>query len=231
MMNDATRRQLAGTAGLVAVAAVAAVLFSPQQVVAGLEGLATRPALFALALVAVYLVRPFLLWPVSAIALVLGYLYDPVIAFPVAILGAALTAMPPYLIGRYATTDVGLFRHVSNSGEWVVSTVGPTRGVIAGRFSPVPGDAVSYGSGMTGVGLRPFVAGTMVGEIPWALVAVFAGTSMRTLSLSEFSIDPALVVSLALLAVLLLSRPLYRRLVGPDGDAEGYAEGTEPADN
>jgi len=230
MMNDATRRQLAGTAGLVAVAAVAATLFSPQQVVAHLEDLGTRPVAFAAALVAVYLVRPFLLWPVSAIALVLGYLYDPLIAFPIAILGAGLTAMPPYLLGRYATTDVGLFRHVSNSGEWVVSTVGATRGVIAARFSPVPGDAVSYGAGMTDVSLRPFLAGTMVGEVPWALAAILAGASMRSLSPSEFSVDPLLIVALAIFAVLLLSRPLYLRLVAPD-TAENYADSTDTADN
>jgi uncharacterized membrane protein YdjX (TVP38/TMEM64 family) len=230
MMNDATRRQLAGTAGLVAVAAVAAVLFSPQQVVGRLEGLAARPALFAVALVAVYLVRPFLLWPVSAIALVLGYLYTPTVAFPLAIAGAAVTAMPPYLIGRYATTDVGLFRHVSNSGQWVVSTVGPTRGVIAARFSPVPGDAVSYGAGMTGVSLRPFLTGTMIGEIPWALAAVLAGASMRSLSPSEFTVDPTLIAALAIFAVLLLARPLYQRFVAPE-QADSYAESGETADN
>lgn len=228
-MNDATRRQLAGSAGLVAVAAVAAVLFSPQQLVAALEGLAARPAVFVLALVAVFLVRPFLLWPVSAIALVLGYLYDPVIAFPAAILGAALTAMPPYLIGRYARTDAGLFRYVSNSGEWVVSTVGPTRGVVAARLSPVPGDAVSYGSGLTDLRLRPFLVGTMLGEVPWAIAAILAGASMRTLSLSAFSVDPLLIVSLGLFAVLLLSRPVYLRLLKPD--ASEYTDSPDTAEN
>jgi len=225
-MEDATRRQLVGTVGLVTVAAVAAALFSPQQLVAELEAIATRPVLFAVALVAVYLVRPFLLWPVSSIALVLGYVYGPTVAFPIAIAGAALTAMPPYLLGRYATTDVGLFRHVSNSGEWVVETAGPTRGVIAARFSPVPGDAVSYAGGMTDVPLRPFLLGTMVGEIPWALAAVLAGASMRTLTLSEFSLDPMLIVALALFAALLLSRPLYQRLADPE-----TREYTETADN
>lgn len=229
-MTDATRRQLAGTVGLVTVAAVAAALFSPSEVVSSLESVASRPVVFAAALIAVYLVRPFLLWPVSAIALVLGYLYGPVVAFPLSIAGAALTAMPPYLIGRYADTDAGLFRHVSDSGDWVVSTVGPTRGVIAGRFSPVPGDAVSYGAGMTDLDLRPFLVGTMIGEVPWALAAVLAGASMRTLSLSEFSVDPMLIVALAIIAVLLLSRPVYERLTDPE-PTESYAENTDTADN
>ena len=209
-MKPATHRQLAGIAGLVGLAVGASLISSPGAVVESLEGLATRPLVFAFALIVVYLVRPFLLWPVSSIALVLGYLYGPAVAMPLALAGAALTAMPPYLVGYYATSDVGLFGSLASSGEQFVDAVGETRGVIAARFSPVPGDPISYAAGLSGVSLRPFLAGTVIGEIPWALVAVFAGTSMRTLSVSEFTVSPELVAALAGLAVIVLSGPLYR---------------------
>lgn len=211
-METATRRQLVGTAGLVGIAAGASVLSSPGTVVTELEGLAARPLAFGLALVIVYLVRPFLLWPVSSIALVLGYLYGPAIALPLALAGAALTALPPYLVGYYAQSDVGLFGSLATSGEQFVDTVGETRGVIAARLSPVPGDPISYAAGLSGVSLRPFLAGTVVGEIPWAVVAIFAGASMRTLTLSEFAVSPELVVALAGLAVLILAGPLYNHV-------------------
>ena len=211
-MNRATLRQLGGIAGLIAVAVVAALLSSPGTLVSELEALATRPWLFALALVAVYLVRPFLLWPVSSIALVLGFLYGPAIAMPLALVGAGFTAMPPYLLGRYAMTDIGLFGTICASGEQFVDVVGETRGVIAARLSPVPGDPISYTAGLTGVSLRPFLAGTVVGEIPWALVAVFAGASMRSLSLTEFAVSPELVVALAGLATIVLAGPIYSHL-------------------
>lgn len=208
-MKAATKRQLAGIAGLVAIGAGAAVLTSPATLIAKLEALATRPVLFVLALVAVYLVRPFLLWPVTSIALVLGYLYGPTVALPLSLAGAALTAMPPYLIGKYAKTDLGLFGSVGDSGERFLETVGQKRGVIAARFSPVPGDPISYASGLCGVSLQPFLAGTVIGEVPWALVAVFTGASMRSLTLAEFAISPELVGAFAGLAIIVLAGPLY----------------------
>jgi uncharacterized membrane protein YdjX (TVP38/TMEM64 family) len=159
-------------------------------------------------LVAVYLVRPFLLWPMSLVAVVLGYLYGPV-GIPIALVGALLTATPPYLLGRYAQTDIGLFGTVSNSGRRLVGAVGETRGVLAARLSPVPGDPISYCAGMSDVSARPFYLGTLVGEVPWAVVAVLTGASMRSLSLAEFAVSPELVVVLAGLAVLTLSGPLY----------------------
>jgi uncharacterized membrane protein YdjX (TVP38/TMEM64 family) len=215
MMKRATVRQLVGLGGLGGLAAAAALLFSPGTVIAELEALATRPLLFGLALVAVYLVRPFLLWPVSSVALVLGFLYGTAVALPLALAGAALTALPPYLVGRYAKTDIGLFGALGSSGEQFVETVGEFRGVVAARFSPVPGDPISYGSGLSGVSLKPFLAGTVIGEVPWALVTVLTGASMRTLSVSEFSLGPELVVALAGLAILILAGPLYRTLKQP----------------
>lgn len=211
-MQSATRRQLVGIAGLLGVAALATLAFSHESVVTELEALARRPLLFATALVALYLVRPFLLWPMSAVALVLGYLYGPYVAFPIALAGAGLTALPPYLLGRYVGTDAGLFGYVRSSGQILADTVGETRSVLAARFSPVPGDPISYAAGLSGISLRPFLVGTVVGEIPWAVVAVLAGTSMRTLTLSEFAFSPALVVVLACLAVIVLAGPVYNHV-------------------
>lgn len=211
-MKAATQRQLVGIGGLCAVAAVAAVLFSPRAILASLEALATRPLLFAGGLAGLYLLRPFLLWPVTSIAVLLGYLFGPAVGLVLALGGAALTAMPPYLLGRYAKSDLGLFAYVGSTGDWYFNTVGDTRGVVAARFSPIPGDPISYTSGLSNVPLSPFIAGTIIGEIPWAFVAVFAGTSMRTLTLSEFSVTPALLVALAGLSVLVLAGPLYRRV-------------------
>jgi len=213
-METATRRQIVGVSGLVGLAVVASVVSSPGTVVTELEALAARPALFALALLLVYVVRPFLLWPVTSLALVLGFLYGPVVAMPLALAGAAVTGMPPFLLGRYARSNDGVFGYVGTSGRELVETVGETRGVLAARLSPIPGDPISYAAGLSGVSTRSFLAGTVLGEIPWALVAVLAGASMRTLSLSEFAFSPALVVALVGLAAIVLAGPLYNRLTG-----------------
>ena len=211
-MKAATRRQLIGIAGLLAVAGIAAIVFSVGAILESLESLAARPVAFGVALLALYLLRPFLLWPVSSIAVLLGYLYGPTVGMALALVGAAVTAIPPYAIGRYASSDFGLFGYVGSTGDIFFDAVGQTRGVIAARFSPVPGDPISYAAGLSGVSLGPFVAGTVIGEIPWALVAVFAGTSMRTFSLSSLVVTPELLVALGGLAILLVIGPLYRRV-------------------
>ncbi len=209
-MERATYRQLLGMGCLGAVALGAATLYSPATVVARLEHLATHPVQFALVLAGVYLIRPFLLWPVSSVALVLGYLYGPVVALPVALAGAALTGLPPFLIARHAG-DEGLLGFVGTSGRDLVDTVGETRGVLAARLSPIPGDPVSYGAGVSDVSVGAFLVGTVLGEVPWALVTIFAGDSMRQLSVSGFSYSPAALVAMAGLAVIVLSGPLYSR--------------------
>lgn len=223
-MRGETRRQLIGLGGLAAVAVFASFLFSPRTILTQLETLASRPLLFAVALVALYLVRPFLLWPVTSVAVLLGYLYGPTIGFVLAIAGAGFTALPPYLLGRYAQTEIGLFASVSNTFEGFFETVGDFRGVIAARFSPVPGDPISYAAGLSGVSLGRFLAGTMVGEIPWAIVAVFAGASMRTLRLSSFSVSPELIVALFGLALLLLAGPAYNRYAERESVETGFSE-------
>jgi len=211
-MKRATARQLVGVAGLVGLAGGAALFSSPAAVIGGLEELAARPLAFAAVLIGLYLVRPFLLWPVSSVAIALGYLYGPAVAIPLALAGAALTGLPPFLIGRYARTDLGLFGTIGDTGERLVETVGATRGVIAARLSPVPGDPISYAAGLSGIPVRSFLAGTVVGEIPWAIVTVFTGASMRSLALSSASLEPELIVALAGLAVIVLAGPLYNHL-------------------
>lgn len=214
-MERATKRQVAGMACLGALALVAALLFSPATVVTKLEHLATHPLQFGLALLAIYLVRPFLLWPVSSIALVLGYVYGPVIALPIALVGAAVSGLPPFFVARYARSDVGPFGSVAETGRQLTNAVGETRGVLVARLSPVPGDPISYASGLTNVSLGAFVLGTVVGEIPWALVTVFAGSSMRTLSVTGFTLSPAAVLAIAGLGVIVLAGPLYNHLREP----------------
>jgi len=209
-MEPATRRQLVGMACLGGIAAGAAVLFSPAAILAGLEHLATHPLQFGLALLVVYLVRPFLLWPVSSIALVLGYVYDPAIALPIAVIGAVVSGLPPFFAARYADTDGGLFGSMAESGQRLTDSVGETRGVLAARLSPVPGDPISYAAGVSNVSFWAFVSGTIAGEIPWALVTVLAGNSMRTLSVTGFTLSPAAAIAIAGLAVVVLAGPLYK---------------------
>lgn len=216
-MNRAVRRQALGVGTLAAVAAVAALTLSPGAVVDRLTGLTATPAQFVVVLAAVYLVRPFLLWPVTALAVVVGYLYGPVLGVPVALAGTGLSNLPPFLIARRADARAGLLAPVGAAGDRLVGSVGEFRGMLAARLLPLPGDAVSYGAGLSGLSAGTFLAGTVLGEVPWATVAVLTGASMRSLSLSAARPSLPVVAAAAGLAVLVLAGPLYDHLAGPTG--------------
>lgn len=209
-MHRATRRQLAGLGVLLAVAIAGTVLLSPARVVDGLEALADRPVGFVLALSVLYLVRSLFLWPVTFVSVLLGYLYDPWLAIPVALTGAALTGVVPFLVARHFATGEGPFGAVGDLGERATGSIGAFRGVVVARLVPIPTDAVSYAAGLSKVSLSTFVVGTGVGELPWTLLAVAAGDSMRTLSVDGFSVEPSVVLGLLGLAILLLAGPVYR---------------------
>lgn len=220
-MNRATRRQALGVAGLAAVAVLAALTLSPRALVDRLTGLTADPVAFVAVLGAVYLVRPFLLWPVTALAVLVGYLYGPAVGLPVAVAGTGLSNLPPFLIARRADAEAGLLAPFATAGDRLVGTVGEVRGVLAARLLPLPGDAVSYGAGLSGISTGSFLVGTVVGEVPWATVAVLTGDSMRRLSLSALGPPLEVVAAAAGLSLLVLAGPVYSHLAGPGGRSSG----------
>jgi len=211
-VHPATVRQLVGIGVVAAVAAATAVATSPAALFEHAATLAARPALLAVALAVLYLVRPLLAWPISALSILLGYLYGPA-AVPVALAGAVVTTLPAYALARYLGHDAGLLSRVGDAGSVVRATTGDLRGVAAVRLAPLPTDPVSYAAGLAGVPLRPYVAGTALGEAPWVTATVLLGASMGQLATVGLTADPLLLVTTVALAVLVaLSGPAYRRL-------------------
>jgi uncharacterized membrane protein YdjX (TVP38/TMEM64 family) len=212
-MRRATRRGLvgAGLAGGIAIAATVAL--SPAAVLERMTELAAEPLFFAALLVAVYLLRPVVFWPISAISLLVGFVYGPTIGIPVALVGAVGTCVPPFVLARYAR-DSGLTGSLGARAERLVDVTGGVRGVAAGHLAPLPVDPVSYAAGMSAVSPRQFVLGTALGEVPWVVAAVVAGSSMRSLSIRGADAGLPLVVGAAALAALVVAGPAYRHLRG-----------------
>jgi len=212
-MHQSTRRQLGGVAVLATVAVVASLVLSPQRLLAELAHLSAHPVQFGFALLILYLVRPLFAWPISPISALVGYVLGFRYGIPVALVGATLTTIPPFLLARYAgRSGGGLFARLNDAGRRFVDVTGATRGVLAARLSPLPADPVSYGAGFSGVSLRAYVLGTFVGEIPWVVVEVLAGTSMRTLSMEGLSASLHLLALSFALAVLVVAGPAYRHV-------------------
>lgn len=211
-MDRTTRRQLAGTALFLAVAAAATVVLSPAGVLAWLSGLASDPVAFALALAALYAIRPLFAWPISPISALVGFVLGVTYGVPVALVGATLTCLPPFFVARYAGRTGGLFGRLNDAGRDVVAATGATRGVLAARLSPLPADPVSYGAGVAGVSTPAYVVGTVLGEIPWVIVEVLAGASMRQVATHGLTAGLHVLVVAFAASLLLLAGPAYRHV-------------------
>jgi uncharacterized membrane protein YdjX (TVP38/TMEM64 family) len=223
-VRPTTRRQVAGLSLLAAGVLAGALLLSPDRVLAELRALAARPLLFGTALFLAYALRMFLAWPISLFSILLGFLYGPA-AIPVGLAGAVLTCLPPYLLARRAGT-AGPLGRAGAAGERLFEVTGGVRGVAAARLAPLPTDPVSYGAGLSGVSLGPYVLGTALGEAPWVAVTVTLGASLETLSVVGVSTGLPLVAAALALALLLVAGPLYRHL--RDGDSAGIGGSRGP---
>lgn len=203
-----TRRQVTGLTAAAGAVVVASLAFSPAAVLGRLQQLAAHPLAFAGALAALYLLRPLLAWPITPVSVLVGYVYGVELGLPIALVGAVFTCLPPFGVARWFETDVGLLGNLRRSGRQFFDVAGTTRGVLAARLVPVPADVVSYGAGLSGVGAAPFVLGTTLGEVPWTVAAVLAGSSMQTLAVDGIAAaGPSLVVAAAVAGLLLVAGP------------------------
>ena len=204
-----SRRHLAAglaVAGLVALG----LLLSPGDAVARLRGLVDSPW-FPAVLVGLYLVRPLLAWPITALSVLVGYRYGLAVGLPVALAGAVLTSLLPYAFGRYYRDRAGPFAGLVAGSERFFEAAGGLRGVVAVRLAPTPAEPVSIGAGAGRVGVKAFVIGTAVGELPWTLAAVVAGHSLSRLTLDgAAAVGPWLLVAGLAAAAALLAGPAYR---------------------
>jgi uncharacterized membrane protein YdjX (TVP38/TMEM64 family) len=224
-MAGFARRQVAGLA-LLAVVAVASLLAGPDRLLGVARDLADDPLRFGVLLVFVYLVRPLFAWPTTLVAVLAGYAYGPVWGFPVALAGTTGSALLPFLAARYFGTrpgdagpdegvesgrGSGLIARLGDSGERFFAAAGDLRGMVASRLAPAPSDPVSAAAGLSGVSTGAFIAGTAIGEVPWTVAAVLAGSSLDTLSTAGLNaVSWELVAAAAAVAVALLAGPAYR---------------------
>ena len=199
----------------------AGLLLSPQAVL-DRTGAVLHSPLFPLVLLGLYLIRPFLAWPITGIAVLVGYRYGLVVGVPVALAGAAVSTFIPYAATRYFDFDSGLLGRVAEDSEEFFSETGDLRGLIAARVAPFPAEATSLAAGAAHMSPATFVVGTVIGETPWAVAAVTIGHSMHRLALSGVSFNPWMLAATAVAALVLVGGPLYRfgkRFVGDDEEA------------
>jgi uncharacterized membrane protein YdjX (TVP38/TMEM64 family) len=218
------RRRLA--AGLLVLAVLAAgALVSPAVALSALEWLAADPVRFALALVGVACVRFLLVWPTTLLAVAAGYALG-VAGVPLALACIVVSALPTYLLAR----RVGGEGRASRAAARVRAATGDVRGVTATRLLPIPSDVVSAGAGVAAVGPGAFVAGTALGELPWAVAGVLAGSTLESLAGAGTLavVDLRLVLAAGAVGVALLAGPAAR--AATDAGTRGTRSGSGAGD-
>lgn len=186
---------------------------SPPELLAdSLQLLAASPYA-AFWLVLVYLVRPFLLLPVTVLTVFSGFLFGPVLGGLYALIASLVSSYSVFALARLLVSRSGrpnlaaggrFARQLQQQGFETVLTA---------RLAFVPGDLINYLSGALGVRLSEFLLATLIGGTPGLLMGVLAGTSIR----GEFEFSGLrinwyyLAGSVALLLVSLLVANWLRR--------------------
>lgn len=190
---------------------------SPLAAVRALaEFMATNP-LGWLMYVAVYTLRPLILFPASLLTVASGFVFGPVLGTALTLIGSNASAMVAYLVGRYFGGEAiekegeekgALQRYTRRMRENSFETI------LAMRFIYLPYDLVNYAAGFLKIRPVPFILATALGSIPGTLSFVLLGASVGPGALSgEPDFDwRILAASAALLALgLALSQYFKRR--------------------
>lgn len=167
-------------------------------------------------LLAIYLVRPLFLLPVSLLTVATGMLFGAFWGTAYAALATLLSAAAAYLLGRLFGGTLPAESETAWSQRWSQRLKAyPFETVLLSRFLFVPGDLVNYVSGYLRVSLTAFVGATLIGGAPGLLVGVLAGASLES-SAATFRLNLGyLLASAGLLVVSLGVSWWLRRRTSP----------------
>jgi uncharacterized membrane protein YdjX (TVP38/TMEM64 family) len=167
------------------------------------------PAVFVL----VYAVLTVLLVPGGVRSLVAGALFGPLWGTVLTVIGATIGASLAFLIARSVGREP--VRRIAGPrtaavDRWITGR--GLAGVLFVRLVPLfPFNTVNYAAGLTGLPLRTFALGTLVGTIPGTAAYVGLGASLDRPGSAGF------LTSLGVLTALSLAGLLALRLGGSRG--------------
>jgi len=182
-----------GRARMVAAAAVAVVLIAVVKTLpvdrylldfvgwirgAGWVGIVIFTLAYGLACV--------LFLPGSILTLGAGFAYGVVAGTPIVWFAANLGAVAAFLLGRTLARDWVAARIAGNARFAAIDRAVGRQGlriVLLTRLSPVfPFNLLNYAFGVTGVGLRDYVLGSLVGMLPGTVMYVYLGSLITNLT-------------------------------------------------
>jgi pyruvate/2-oxoglutarate dehydrogenase complex dihydrolipoamide dehydrogenase (E3) component/uncharacterized membrane protein YdjX (TVP38/TMEM64 family) len=168
----------------------------------------------ALIYIAVYALRPLILFPATLLTVLSGALFGPIYGSIYTIIGANLSANVAYSMGRFLGADF-----VNEDSSGIINTwknklkERSFETVLIMRLIYLPFDAVNYGCGILKVKWAQYLLATLIGTIPGSITFVVFGSSINfaDFDTSEISLEPKLLItSIVLFLISLVIAKLVR---------------------
>jgi uncharacterized membrane protein YdjX (TVP38/TMEM64 family) len=162
-----------------------------------------------LVLFLVYMVRPFVLAPVTFLTLLAGFLYGAVGGYTLAMVALLASAMVVYGVGMLSSRSAyGLSQRpmIAKLRDNSFETV------LISRLLFIPGDITNYLCGLLRVDIKAFLWASLIGGTPGALMVVLVGASIEgDFETRSLSLRPSYLIVSALLLVSSLGLSQYLR--------------------
>lgn len=192
---------------------------SPLEVVRRLLDFMTNGFWGPLVYIALYIVRPLILFPSTALTLAGGFVFGPVWGVLYTILASNASSTVAYLVGRFF--GEGLFKDDGSDGliQRYARRMRQNsfETVMTMRFIFLPYDAVSYLAGFLKIRYWPFILATALGSVPGTMAFIGFGASVETFDGTLPKLNPVtLGFSVAIFIVsIALSRIFKKRETSP----------------
>ena len=171
---------------------------TPQAIHAFIDSLGVTAEF---AFIALSFIRPFLFLPVTPFTIASGYLFGFWYGLLLSFLGTAIAATVTFFLARYLFYDfvrvhlIGrhkILGRALDGGDWKL--------IMVVRMIPVlPFDLVGYVAGTSQLRFRDYLLGSILGEMPGAIVLVLFGTALNEIGSALFygSLVLAILVTFA----------------------------------
>lgn len=194
----------------------------------------------ALLYVAIYLIRPLILFPASLLTILGGSVYGLPLGFVLVLLTGTASATVPYVVGRWFSTGEAVKEEAVEEGGSALKRFvavlrrNPFQAVLTARLLFLPYDAVSLIAGNLRISFLTFFLATALGNVVGTFAYVGIGASIQgDITTGDVSLDwRILAASLAVLVIsLVASRYFKARQARKEAavETEGTREALEQA--
>lgn len=165
----------------------------------------------AAAFLGVFLVRPFLLLPITPFWVVAGVLFGTLEGGLLALVGTSMGAAVGFALARHLGRDFVRRRMGERARRWTDLERGGTTAVLALQLTPVmPHDLINSLAGVSRMPYRSFFVGSLVGTLPIIAFYAWVGDAVLAIGTATFWIALAALAGLTV-GMLAWSRRVARR--------------------